>query len=79
MYQMNLTKLRQNLFRVVDEVIETGVPQRIERKGKVLKLVLDTKYDKLKNLKPHHGIVGDPDELVNLKAWTWEPDKSLNP
>jgi len=36
---MTASKLRQNIYRALDEVIETGVPLEIERKGKRLRIV----------------------------------------
>ena len=60
---MTLTALRARLYEVVDQVLETGVPQIIERRGKRLKIILDEPRDKFDNLTPHQAIVGDPDDL----------------
>lgn len=74
---MSLTALRQQLFKVVDQVIATGVPAEINRKGYIVKIVLDTKKSKLENLVSHHCIVGDPEELVNLSLHVWGEEKNL--
>ena len=74
---MSLTALRQQLFKVVDQVIATGVPAEINRKGHIVKIVVDTKKSKLENLVPHDCIVGDPEELVNLSPHEWEEEKNL--
>ncbi len=75
MVAMSLTSLRGKLFKVVDEVIRTGIPAEIERKGQRVKIVPETKKSKLDNLKPHDCIVGDPDDLIALKVAPWhEPD-----
>lgn len=74
---MSLTALRQQLFKVVDQVIATGVPAEINRRGYVVKIVLDTKKSKLKNLLPHDCIIGDPEELVNLSLHEWDEEKNL--
>jgi hypothetical protein len=71
MAPMSLTKLRSQLFKVVDELIRTGIPVEIERKGHKLKIVLDKKKSKLENLKTHDCIVGDPDALVHVKVAEW--------
>lgn len=68
---MSLTALRNQLFRVVDGVIKTGIPAEIERNGHRLKIVLEEKRSKLDNLKPHDCIIGDPDDLVDLKVAEW--------
>jgi prevent-host-death family protein len=58
---MTVTKLRQNLFKVLDQVIETGIPIVIKRKGKKIKIVAVEPVSRLEKLEPHPGtIVGDP-------------------
>lgn len=68
---LSLTALRQQLFKVVDQIIKTGVPVEIERNGHRLKIVLVDKKNKLNNLTPHNAIVGDPEELVGLSVGEW--------
>ena len=46
---MSLTALRNQIFKVVDRVIKTGIPVEIERKGHRLKIVLAEKRSKLRN------------------------------
>ncbi len=65
MARMSLTALRNKLFKVVDEVIKTGIPAEIERNDHKLLIVLEEKKSKLDNLKPHDCIVGNPDDLVS--------------
>ena len=77
MEHLTLTALRQQLFKVVDKVIETGIPVEIERHGHRLKIVLDDPPKKLANLRPHKAIAGDADELVDLETDTWQEDQSL--
>ena len=69
------TRLRANLYRVLDKVLKTGVPVEIERDGKLLKIVPVEAQDKLKNLKPHKGyLAADPQSLVHVD-WSgeWRP------
>jgi hypothetical protein len=77
MAPISLTALRNNLFKIVDGVIKTGNPVVIERNGHRLKIVLEEKTSKLKNLKPHDCIVGDPDELIQLKVTEWHEANNL--
>jgi hypothetical protein len=77
MAPMSLTKLRSQLFKVVDELIRTGIPVEIERKGHKLKIVLDKKKSKLENLKTHDCIVGDPNDLVHVKVAEWRDNNNL--
>ena len=43
MASLSLTALRNNLFKIVDEIIKTGNPVEIERNGHRLKIVLKEK------------------------------------
>jgi len=77
MAAMTLTALRNQLFKVVDQIIKTGIPVDIERKGHNLKIVLIEKKSKLDNLKPHNCIEGDPDDLADLKVAEWREEGNL--
>ncbi|MDY7031106.1 MAG: type II toxin-antitoxin system Phd/YefM family antitoxin [Thermodesulfobacteriota bacterium] len=77
MTPMSLTALRNQIFKVVDEVIKTGIPVVIERKGHRLKIVLEEKKSKLENPKPHDCIIENPDDLVQLKAAQWTEEGRL--
>ncbi len=75
MSPISVTALRQNLFKVVDQVLDTGVPVEIERHGKKLLLIPAEPVSKLANLKRRHVIVGDPEDLVDLQVGEWhEPN-----
>jgi len=71
MRSISLTALRSNLFKIVDDIIKTGNPVEIERNGHRLKIILEEKRSKLDNLKPHDCIVGDPDDLLQIKVGEW--------
>jgi hypothetical protein len=70
------SELRADLYRLLDEVLETGVPLEIERRGRRLRIVADPPPSKLDRLVPHPGtIVGDPEDLVEIDWSTrWNPD-----
>lgn len=66
------TELRKNVYNILDEVLETGLPVDIERHGKHLRLIAVEKPSKLKNLKPMKNLIaGDPSDLNNID-WTHE-------
>jgi hypothetical protein len=70
------SELRANIYRLLDEVLETGTPLEIERKGRKLRIVRDEPASKLSRLVPHpDAIRGDPDDLVEFD-WLqyWNPD-----
>ncbi|MEO8099158.1 MAG: type II toxin-antitoxin system Phd/YefM family antitoxin [Acidobacteriota bacterium] len=69
--KVSATKLRQNLYAILDEVLATGQPVEIERKGRVLRLVLAEPPSRLARLKNRNSVVGDLDSLVHLD-WSME-------
>lgn len=76
MKHVSVTALRQNLFKLVDEALETGVPVEIERRGRKLLLIPQDPASKLDRLKRRPVIQGNADDLVNLSASEWnEADK----
>lgn len=68
------SRLRQDVYRILDQVLETGVPLEIERRGRILRLVADTPPSKLDNLPALGAMVEDPDEYVHID-WSseWRP------
>lgn len=77
MSHISLTALRQQLFKVVDRVIKTGVPVEISRRGHKLRIVPVAKTSKLARLTPHKAIVGNPEDLVEFKAGKWQKGRNL--
>lgn len=78
---MTATKLRENIYKVLDEALETGVPVEIERNGRRLRIVpmeepLPRPRRRIADIVPLPGLViGDPEDLVEID-WSvyWNPD-----
>jgi antitoxin (DNA-binding transcriptional repressor) of toxin-antitoxin stability system len=71
------TQLRADIYNLLDEVIETGLPIEIKKGDKMLRIVPADKVDKLKNLVSRPGVIqGDPDELVTIN-WIDEVNLDL--
>lgn len=67
------SKLRENVYRILDEAIETGKPVEVVRKGAVLTIVPPKRVSKLANLKKRPGLCCDPDDIVSIdwsKEWS---------
>jgi hypothetical protein len=67
------SQLRQNIYRLLDRVCESGLPIDIKCKGKMLRIALLEKTNKLDDLKERPCIVGDPQEIVEIdwsRAWS---------
>ncbi|SFV88340.1 hypothetical protein MNB_SUP05-SYMBIONT-7-271 [hydrothermal vent metagenome] len=68
---LSLTALRPHLFGYVDEVIRTGVPLEIKRKGYIVKIVVEKPKSKWDNLVKREGLVGDSEDFVDLHTPHW--------
>jgi hypothetical protein len=68
------SKLRENVYRILDSVLETGEAVEVVRKGQVLRIVADTPSSRLARLKKRDCIRGNPDDLVEVD-WSkeWKP------
>lgn len=68
------TKFRGNVYALLDEVLETGNPLEVERKGRKLLIIPQAPVSKLDRLIPRPTIKGDPEGLVHLD-WSdeWKP------
>ena len=60
-------ELRENLYRVLDEAIETGVSVEVVHKGIVLRIVPEPRASKLAGLEKRAGFVGDPDDIIGIR------------
>lgn len=70
--KITASKLRENIYNILDQALETGVPVEVERKGRILKIVPESKPSKLAKLKKRDCLVGDPESIVHmdwLKEW----------
>ena len=64
--RVTASKLRENIYGILDQALETGVPVEVIRKGKILKIVPEVKRDKLSRLKKRKYLVGDPEDIVHM-------------
>jgi hypothetical protein len=71
---VTVSGLRQNIYRLLDRVIETGQPLDVKRGDRLLRIVAQKPASKLARLTPHKCIRGNPDDLVHLD-WSreWKP------
>lgn len=71
------SQLRQDIYRLLDRVLESGEPLEIERKGRRLRVVPDERPSRLASLEPHpDAVTGDADDLVAGAmplSWTRDP------
>jgi len=77
--RLTASKLRENVYRVLDQVLETGVPVEIERHGRRLEIVparaaRASAPGKLTRLKRRRYLRCAPEALVHVD-WSreWRP------
>ena len=69
------SELRANVYRLLDEVLETGQPLEIDRGGRTLRIIAVEPSSRVAALpKRPEFLVGDPEDLVSMD-WTgeWAP------
>jgi len=70
------TELRANIYKLLDEVLRTGLPIEIKKGNRRLRLIPVEKNDKFQNLVSRPDVIqGDPDDLVAL---SWEEEVTLD-
>ena len=71
---VSASALRQNIYKVLDQIIETGIPVEIERKKHRLKIVPMERNSKLGNLKKRSVMKCSPEAIVHID-WSreWKP------
>ena len=70
------TELRANIYQLLEEVLNTGVPLEIKKGDKKLRIVPAERGDKLQNLIARPKVIaGDPEELVEI---SWENEVKLD-
>lgn len=69
---LTASKLRENIYHVLDRILETGEPAEIERNGRRLRIVADQPPSRIERLAPRPDVVvGDSDEFIHLD-WSSE-------
>ncbi len=66
------SRFRQNIYKLLDGVLESGIPLVVTRKGRTLKVMPDGKRSKLLNLKARKTLKCDPDSIIHMdwsKEW----------
>jgi hypothetical protein len=75
------SQLRQDIYRLIDQVLETGEPLEVERKGRRLRLIPEEPVSRLERIGGNpKAIVGDPEDLVSIDwSASWDADRAVEP
>ncbi len=73
------SQLRADVYRLLDQVIETGVPLEVERGGYLVRITVQPKVHWLDRMITRDTMVGDPESFTHID-WSdcWDPG-SLEP
>ncbi len=78
MEAITATQFRKEMFRILDELLQSGKSREIVKNGKKFIISpVDSSKSKFENFKAENIIVGNPEELVNTKVWEWDEEKNL--
>jgi hypothetical protein len=71
--RITASRLRADIYRILDEAIQSGTAVEVIRKGKIIRIVPEERKSKLGQLKRRSGFAGDPDDVAGMdwsKEWT---------
>jgi hypothetical protein len=74
--KVTATQLRKNINKLLDDVLQSNIPLKVERKGKKIIISAAQRTSKMAGLRPHPDcIAGDPEEPIH-SDWSgeWSPD-----
>jgi prevent-host-death family protein len=76
MKTITVTELRGNIYKLLDEVLNTGIPIEINKGDKKLRIIPVKTKNKLQNLVSRPNVIrGNPDDLVEI---SWEKEINLD-
>ena len=74
------SRLREDIYNILDGILETGEPVEIERKGRLLRIVADKPpVSRLARIRKRPGLInGDPEDLAEID-WSlqWNPEGNI--
>lgn len=76
--KITLTRLRQNLFQIADQILASGEPVSVERHGRTLTLTADQRPSRLARLSRRSLIVGDIESLATEQVSEWHERTNLS-
>jgi len=78
---LTVTELRADLYTVVDQIIETGIPVEVLRNGHKIKIILADGPSKLERLIYKTDVINnDPESIVHcdwMKEWSDNNNKGI--
>lgn len=74
MVRLTASRLRENIYQILDDVLESGRAVEIERRGKRLRITPVGGVNRLHNLVRRSTIKGTPESIIHCDWSTyWKP------
>lgn len=72
---ISASQLRQNVYRLLDQVLSTGMPLEIERNGRLLRITPAETGSRIERVTPRPALItGDAADLASLDwSESWRP------
>lgn len=77
---LTASKVREDIYNILDGILATGEPVEIERKGRILRIVAEAPpSSRVARMKKRPGmILGNPEDLVEIDwSASWNPEGNL--
>ena len=71
---LTASKLRQDIYRILDRILDSGNPVEIKRRGRILKIVPEKPVSKFDNLIKRSILTVAPEDIIHID-WSneWRP------
>lgn len=74
MNTITATELRSNIYNILEEILNTGVPLEVSKGGRKLRIMPIEPVDKFANMVYRPDVInGDPEDLVHIE-WDYNID-----
>ena len=73
---VSASTLRNNIYKLLDDVLARQQPLQIERKGRILEITAKVEGSKFARLTKHDCLIGGPEEIVHMD-WSGEWNNDL--
>jgi hypothetical protein len=71
---LSATRLRSDIYQILDQVLETGVPAVVQRGGRLLKIVPVPEEQAQLVVVKRDVLRGDPEDIVHVDwSVSWRP------
>lgn len=74
---LTTSKLRDDIYNILDGILETGAPVEIERKGRVLRIMAEAPpASRVARMKKRPGMINGNPEDLETTDWSanWTPE-----